>query len=300
MAVDIRYAVGKPIYDDGPIKIPCLNPEHRDRTPSLAVYDNGAYCFGCGLQLDELEFLTALGVKPDDLPAIKERSRQRQPYVPDRRLVPQVHAWHRTLVDRSSPRRWRIAWLQEHYGLWEETINEALVGHTGTRFSLPIWDGSRITGVRFRLDPEFNDPEVLRQTKYIQPRGQPVQLFRPAHPAGGTILVTEGEFDALVVRQFGYGAVTTTGGSGSLARLITPQVWGLHPDEIVIATDRDPPGDAAYERLCQVWQRKLPRLRWPRGKDVTEGLGYVDPYRRGSVLGFWVRDARDRAVCADD
>lgn len=44
------------------MKIKC--PAHKDRTPSLHVYDDGAYCFVCGYRCS----LGELGVDPKDVP----------------------------------------------------------------------------------------------------------------------------------------------------------------------------------------------------------------------------------------
>ena len=40
---DLDVSVGK--------KIPCLNPEHDDKHASMVIYENNAFCFGCGYHL---------------------------------------------------------------------------------------------------------------------------------------------------------------------------------------------------------------------------------------------------------
>lgn len=39
-------------------KVECVNPDHTDDTPSLQLYDEGAYCFGCDTYYDVFTFLS--------------------------------------------------------------------------------------------------------------------------------------------------------------------------------------------------------------------------------------------------
>lgn len=98
-------------------------------------------------------------------------------------------------------------------------------------------------------------------------------------------IVTEGEFDALVVRQYCRPGVTavTMGSAGSLPS-VTWLRYFAHLKRIVLLLDND---DAGKKALAN-WQRKLPRavaVQLPDGsKDATE-------YRRnGGYLAGWVYD----------
>ena len=114
----------------------------------------------------------------------------------------------------STVRRWnveglserRLTYLRETRGLTDETIARHLVGYDGRAYTLPVFDGARLVNVRRRLD---NAPPGR---KYIGLRGRGSQLY-PNVPAKRTLLLVAGEFDALVMRQEGLPALSTTCGA---------------------------------------------------------------------------------------
>lgn len=261
----------------------------------MAVWATHVHCFGCGRHWSRGAFLAAIGSDGEGLPTIEVETRRAVSTddAVDPLLSARIVMWHRNLTDPASPRAWRLQWLRDKYGLWPETIERYQLGHTGTKFSLPIWQGEEIVGIRWRLDPEYVEQWQLDRNKYIQPRGQPGLIFRP-RPDAAVVVITEGEFDALAVSQLGYDALTVTTGAGSLAARLGPRITGRKP--VYVATDLDRPGEDAYRALCEVYGRRLPRVRWPHGKDITEALTHAHRYRQASHVDRWLRDADDRLV----
>lgn len=305
---DLRHAFNVPVYGTGPIKVSCLDPEHEDDTASFAVYPDHAYCYGlCSRYFGFKEVLEILGIEADELPEapIIEKA---EPYQPADDLIANLWSWHLTLMSPESPRHRRRRWL-DRYGLWDETLERYQIGHTGTMFSIPIWRGKEILGVRFRLDPDYHSEKELKKSKYTQPRKQPGLLFRP-NPEGEITIVTEGEFDALCLAQYGYDAVTATTGSGSLHKLVTRQE--LLKDKrfiktpIYIATDDDKDkvksaadkkknvGERAYERICEAWGQRLPRVRFWVGKDISEELIQFHPAARSQHMRALLAEADEQ------
>lgn len=53
---DICEKLGIPIYGQGTTDM-CRCPFHNDRTPSMAIYEDHAYCYACNKRWDNLEFV---------------------------------------------------------------------------------------------------------------------------------------------------------------------------------------------------------------------------------------------------
>ncbi|MFI5459774.1 MAG: CHC2 zinc finger domain-containing protein [Isosphaerales bacterium] len=163
-------------------------------------------------------------------------------------------------------------------GLTEETIRSARLGWTpgvsipireGTRFwsvsgiVIPWMDGDRLAMVKIR-QPEGRRPkyvEAFRDRPTLFPAPSVVQIGRP-------LVVTEGEFDALLLGQAlgDLAAVVTLGSASSkpeaaiLGRMLAAAPW-------FVATDADEAGD----RSASGWPARARRVRPPDPfKDWTE------------------------------
>jgi hypothetical protein len=271
---DVRFLVGTP-RGSGPLFLHC--PVHGDEgRPNLAVYPNGTYCFACGFRETREQFVARLSGQGQI--EVVEASPPRFDPVPPFSWAGVV-IWHRTLTE--GPMRHRIGWYLER-GLSPETIERFRLGHTGARFAIPVWFEGACTGVQFRVDPLYSDPD---EPKYRAPSGTKTLLCRP-YPSGHPTVVCEGPLDAYLLAQFGVDAVTTTGGAGSLTEVLKLALR----DPVVVMTDLDDAGDDAWERLRSKrpgWVRAI----WNGGKDVSEALARVDSTERASVLFEWLREA---------
>lgn len=260
---DIRFLVGQP-YGDAPILIEC--PFHEDDTASYAVYPDGGWCFGCHRRESREDFATRLGAVLGDLPVSRELRRSEVPtddVASIRDLPLMVRVWKRVLNEGS--RRSHIAWLEDR-GLWRKTIEQASLGHTGDRFAIPVFNGVHPVGYQLRLDPEYcsaSDP------KYLNLKGTGVLVYRPA-PKNRVQVICEGPLDALLLSQYGYDAITTTGGAGSLA-LTLKQAFPKLGKQLFVVTDQDEAGKEACAALIGAYPQATP-VEWEGAKDITEWL----------------------------
>ena len=276
MPADLRHAVGNP-RGAAYVKIAC--PLHPDITPSLTVYHDHGWCFSCGSYFTPVEVLSLTGKRLEDLPLTDEAAaalEDRRSASPDPKLV---DIWHQTLVDAQSPRHHRLQYLRDR-GLKLATIHQQKLGHTGRYFVLPVWSREGLRGLCTRRDDAYTDPDAPR---YLKPAGQPSLLYRP-NPAGKVLAITEGEFDALLLSQYGVDALTTTSGAASLAAFMSK-----HPRRrVYVCTDQDEAGEAAWTQLSEALPGvHLRRVSWRGGKDVTDMLRGKSDAAVASILAQW-------------
>lgn len=276
--LDLRLAVTDSPYGDAAVKVTC--PVHNDPSASLAVYPDNIHCYGCGFHRNNLDEALAilLGITPAE--AFERLDSLQGAYVAQAKVdlpplpTGKARMYHRFLREQMSQ---RLEWLYAR-GLTDATIDEALLGHDGFRFTIPVFDQhNQLVTLRFRKDDTVPDDEGERTPKYSGMKGRnQLYLYGANWLAGDTVIVTEGELDALRLWQTGLCAVSATNGAGRTARVpallreLSEQV-----DTIVAATDADAAGDKAAVQTAKAAEEvgcRVKRLRWLEGKDVTEAL----------------------------
>jgi hypothetical protein len=264
-------------------------PYHEDSTPSLALYRDHAFCFGgCGLV--PLEWL------PENLRELAGQQRETKDRdgggCPLEQLRVLVEAWCWNLLE--GPRRHRLSWLEDR-GIDAQAARRFRLGHSGAWFVVPVLQGRQVVGVRFRRDPYYLDEDD--GPKYRNPKGQPVLLYRP-NPGGWPLVVTEGEFDAMVLSLVGCDAVTATAGAGSLVSLLEREgILGQYRRGgavLQVATDQDAAGERVVEQLVRRGVR-VGRWRWEEAKDISEALARVPRSQWSSRVRRWIREGE---VCS--
>lgn len=289
---DARYAVGVSNVNTRAIKVLC--PYHDDSDPSMAVFADGTKCFACGAEESVEVFCERMGVEPDELPVVdyteykKSRGSSRT-YIPQPSTLTQVDVYHDLIMDEESPRHYKLQWYLDR-GLFRHTIKKRKLGHSGTLFTIPVWYGDEITGMKFRRDEEFHSPDDMKRSKYFPPAGQPILLYRPT-PHVGMPFITEGELDALALSQYGFDAITTTGGAETLHSYLTPE--RLRLSSPVVAVDMDSAGQLAYDKLCTAWGEPLRRLMMPEGMDVTNWLLSIDVVNKQEYIKNYLEGGAD-------
>jgi hypothetical protein len=292
---------------ESPVFVKCVNPQHADKKrPNMAVYADHLECFACGYhcgcnrpegqcgrhgephsqrcqgwQLDALAAL--LRITPEEAAAAAPRysaerlDAYRERAATDARRDPLptalANAYCNILV--SGPRADRAGWLKAR-GLDESTLWEACLGHNGFQFTIPVFaaDGALLT-LRFRRDDEYGTkrPKYMglpgRNGLYLYPENRLADYW------GDTLVLCEGELDALLLWQHGIPAVSATNGARQAPKIpALLQEMHLGITHLIIATDQDEAGEeaarqtkAAAEALGCTTERAV----WPKEfKDITE------------------------------
>jgi hypothetical protein len=117
-----------------------------------------------------------------------------------------IDGWHSRLMAEDRPLRY----LMRKRGLHEDTLVRYRLGwdlDTET-ITLPVYDGvGEIANLRRR--------KLGKGEPFVGLAGRGSQLYpRPEIASNGALVVCEGEFDALVLNQLGFAAVTSTAGAG--------------------------------------------------------------------------------------
>lgn len=248
--------------------------------------------FGCGAHFNDWDEALSLllGVTKAEAHAVAphysseslDAYRERAALEARRDPLPPAYAdiYYRNLY---KTRRHRLEWLYAR-GLTDETIALAKLGHSGTHFTIPLFDANgNLLSLRFRKDDEYvpdEDEDGKAFPKYSGMKGRNGlylygEWLLSQRPYDFTF-VTEGELDALRLWQDGYPAVSATNGARQarnapiLLRRLFPTVRRL-----LVATDGDGPGTEAAAAVSAEGQRLgfgVVRCSWFVGKDITEYL----------------------------
>jgi len=280
---------------DTPVYVYC--PKHEDSLrKSMRVYPNGAYCFTCRARLNRAEF-SALFSGPERtaaklLAGTLERKRCFRPKV---NIPAVVQAGCSLLLTNPYKREWL-----HRRGLTDETIEYYQLGHYGTAYTIPVYNSiGEVKTVRFRRD----DEEAPEAPKYWGIKGESGTLVYPGIQFVGRIAVmTEGEFDALLLRQEGLPAFSLTNGCRAGERL-KDWAWVLaHTERLIMCRDQDIAGQDATESLCELLAQQYPQLDmlvvgWEgHEKDVSE-LWQRSPERYTDVIDL-VRQLTEESYAA--
>ncbi len=290
--IDLRVVLtpGKRFSGERPVMDHCR--WHEDRRESLAIYRDHFHCFGCGAHKSTLEWIAEqehVDIETDFKKVVEAAAARyghgvSQPLPPPRvieskRLLPlnpavaQQH--HATLGVK---RRWYL-----NRGLTDKTIDSQLLGYDGRAYTIPVWHPSgQLLTIRFRRDDSLG----TGGPKYWGTVGRnDTMLYNQVALHGARVVViSEGEFDCLLLWQEGVAAVSSTNGAKGMAT-IWPRVKNLFRCErIIIALDQDEAGRKAATELkamvCGNNRRSLDRnraviLQWDAslGIDITDLVG---------------------------
>lgn len=307
--LDLRLVVDETASGSAPVKVRCVNPNHDDPQASMAVYPDNIHCFGCGFHRNDWDECLSLllGVSKAEAHAVAgqysteriDAYRVKAAQYANANPLPRARAEMYNRFMRESVTH-RMSWYLQR-GLTPETINRELLGHDGCRFSIPVYNvrGELVT-IRFRRDdmmlPEWWEEDDGKRTynpKYSGLKGRNGLYLYGAHWMSQMdtdfAIVTEGELDALLLRQHGFPAFSATNGARQVGAVVVilcemlPMVRRL-----IVATDQDAPGGDAAIQVAKVAHGlglTVVRWAWLEGKDITEHL-----MRRGRldvIEGEW-------------
>jgi len=172
-------------------------------------------------------------------------------------------SWHEALPER-------IRKYLNHRGIHDEILSLHLVGWTGERISLPIFNANgELAFLKLAKDPE----DLSGSPKMLVPTGAEAELYgwERLRAKPDRIIICEGEFDRLVLEGQGFAAVTSTGGAG-VFRTEWADVFREIP-EVYVCFDRDEAGRLGAERVARlIPQAKVVELpiEVGVGGDVTD------------------------------
>ena len=267
-----------------------FDDNHEDDTASLNVHkEHGAFfCFGCGeagslfqlyshikeipmgnayRELTDVAIKNGAVVKPSATAATPAAPSVPRPPI-DIRLV---QRWHQDLMTKLPMQKF---YLTDKWGLEEATMKKFMLGHDGSRYTLPVFNASgEVVNVR-RYLPDAKADKMKNYADGGFSYGSPARLYRLEALAEPEILLTEGEKDCIVAVQHGFNAMTTTSGAN-----YWNTDWNeLFKEKIVyICYDADEAGRRGAQRVaehlhevCEVLLVELPEDKEHEGFDLTD------------------------------
>lgn len=282
--IDVRLAItDSPPPGILPVRIAC-RAHGGDNETSMAVYHDHIHCFSCGYHNAKLDscifFLKGAGQdikKYYSVNVLAEQRRVTEAIELD--PLPKQFARMYNGFLNTGGRAHRKPWLLDR-GLTQEMIDQYLLGHDGTRFTIPIFSkrGELMT-FRFRRDDIYGKLDYHEQElpKYSGIRGRNGLYLYPANTlyedTRDYVVVCEGELDALRLRQEGINACSPTGGAGSFKHVARLLQGFRRIRKVYLASDMDEAGNKACVEFMEAadsrWICEV--LRWDEQyKDITE------------------------------
>jgi len=274
--IDLRGCIAGDYNDDTtvPVFIKCIFHHDRQR-PNLAVYYDHVYCFTCGKYMAMIPFLVQYWRKPyeevvdtlrnGDFPKVEGGEH-------DRTLPPVDPSLVQTYQEALYRNPAALSYLHGR-GLSKGTIEWAKLGHSGSAFTIPVFDTSHAcTNIRFRRDDTAT--QLANGPKYWSLPGRRTALYGIDRIKPGIIIVlTEGEFDSLIATQLGYCGVSFTNGKNAVAQDALPYL--AEGACVVIAYDQDKASAGRGLELAPILAQQVADIRiaqWPLrwGKDLSE------------------------------
>jgi len=184
-------------------------PFHKDTDPSFTVYTHSAYCFGCNKFYSPVDFVKAY--RQLDFYKAIEWLATRQGLIPVQ--LPRGKEVYTTPIPMEIIDYWHNQVDQEyHYGrmFTDETIDLYKLGWTGSRHTIPIWEGKPGESDILSVKTRGENPKYLN----LKGRGQPKLFNKWVLEDTDWAIVFIGEYDALLGCQDGLPCVSGTAGQG--------------------------------------------------------------------------------------
>jgi len=280
--VDLRNVLPKGTY---------LCPWHEDkRVPNLHIYPDHAYCFACGKYADSIEAIQWLYKDGARLP-FQEAIWVMQQHAGDgvvRKDATVVDSRLREWIEEYQDNLWHNDEAMQYLfgrGITSPNLIHDLnlgctVGRGNKPFAITIPHYDKLgspCNLKFRILPEALERTKEEGKKLSKYWSLPDHKFHTLYPqmyvdaaftSKARVVITEGEFDAIILLQHNVPALSLPSGVNS--------AWPLNelPYEVIwIAFDMDEAGERTAEKWCSMGRYpNMKRMRWDKtlGKDVTE------------------------------
>jgi hypothetical protein len=199
-----------------------------------------------------------------DIQEAPSRRRRRATQEQELPTMEKVEEWHDRLMAKSS----LLREMHERRGLSEQTLERWLIGWNGDRYTIPILNG---------------DGELINVRRYKMGAANDKMLNWPGHGDAclygvdalddSKVLITEGEMDMLLARQYGFPSLTVTAGAGTWMPSFTPMFFGK---SVYVVYDVDEAGEKGAKKVAAALAGvasavrivKLPLTK--KGSDLTD------------------------------
>lgn len=299
----IERDLGRPKYRNRKYNMYKCPLHNEEKGYSLAVYEDHWYCFGkCGHGGDAISWLQEYRglsfqeacerLSVGDLPQLDQSRRSSQPKIQGQPVSePPSEKWQQAarevayiamniLWGKEGKRAWE--YLRKQRGLSEGTIVDAGLGYIpgdyrewktieGLKVPCGItipWMtyGGAIWGIKVR--------RAAGQQRYHQVAGGNIKgslYMGDAIKPGLPIMITEGEFDALIAQQAGEGRISAVAIGSAANKRINPRWFPkfMSAPSILIRMDDDQAGQGAAEQIAGLSQASQ-LIQVPQGKDVND------------------------------
>lgn len=253
----LAEAVDEPRKVGSVYKMHC--PFHEDRNPSMAVYEDGFHCYGCGWHGDTVSFIMAVNgwAFRDFLDFIGQ-------YQLDSRIPRHIRKQERPVrerpaIDEQQVENWAER-ITERFAYWQArkltpaTVLAFAVGWTGQRYTFPWYYRGVVTAVKMRRDDELTpdlDPKYisLKGSRFTAPYNIDAVILSSITP--DPLLIVEDEKSVLAAHQCGLTAISTPASSFKAEWL--PML--AHVPHIIVVADGDEPGIQSAEKIRGILRR---------------------------------------------
>lgn len=252
----------------------CVCPFHEDKNPSCGV-NVAKQCFKCPVceASGDLIDLCAGAMQCKRATIVAHLEQMQGENEADPIDVGLISSWHNILMANAKD----LELLKTRKGITPKTCKEYLLGRDDDRFTIPIQGR---TGAYINVR-KWSPTDTRRKVINIKGRGRR-QLFPLVALEQSTVIITEGEFKALLLRQMGFNGISPTGGASTWS----PNWNHEFKDKIVyVMYDVDDAGRRGAQKVARnlhgiakevhVVDLPIDRNEFPRG-DVTDFVVHLN------------------------
>lgn len=264
-------------------------PFHGDINPSMSIdlAKSRVYCFGCQRSYSAIEFIKAVEPELNDLQLYKRLAEIQNnskninlnlSYKKNNFDVEQSKIQAEDYYFNLPKTNWLTEWSEESEYLLKRGFKPKTLNNSGTKINInnsysvifPIYDNGQFVGWVCRTIKK----EIEAKRKYLYNFG-----FRRSNTVCGRydnkspLIIVEGFFDMLKIRQFGYNnVVALLGWKMSDGQLKKIKDRGII--KIVSALDNDVAGEEGNKYLQTLGFKKI--MRWPYTSDKNDPGEYSE------------------------
>lgn len=256
-------------------------PFHADRNASLSVSEKFFKCFGCDASGDVITWVE----RTQNLPTgevirwLAERygianHNGNKPVKPDPKPEP-IKTMDRAIAEtfhRNLPPEHREYYRQR--GLSDETIDHFLLGWDGTRYTIPIFVDGQLRNVRRRRDDK-NKRDLGDKMLNTGGFGTATLFNQDVLHDSENVVIAEGEFDAMLLAQHGWKAVSSTSGAATFKSEWVKLFASCRT--IYVCYDNDLPGRSGAVKVAKLLGNRARIVNLPEevgeGGDITDFFG---------------------------